>query len=313
MEKLNPKILALAAVVVLSSAGLGFSLEHLFSTSLKLDLSSGLLLLPLLLAFLLTTSFATVLSLVAGPLARGFGFVLAAVGFGLPFFLPPAAVRVPDLFVFLLPLAFFGGLLLLDYSVRGTMKASALFASGIFSTAYTRFFLFFVFAVTLLVYFSVQLDSQGHFKVPEEILKPPLELVVDRVIEQIQGQLGTQKVTEEEFIAELERSGLLQVLEQQFGVVLNPEEIGSSEELTESLREPLVAQLSQDLEDVLGPYLPFLPLILAVGTGLSILVLSPVLALLSVASFALVYRFLVRVRFAHLAEEQRTVSVLKVE
>jgi hypothetical protein len=255
---------------------------------------------------------ATVLALVGDSLGRVIGFALAALGFGLPFFVLPNPIQIPILFALLLPLIFFGGTLLLDYYARTAVKISAIFSSSIFSTAYARFFLFFVFALGFLVYFSAQLSPQERFKVPEEVLNPALNLIVNRVIEQVQGQLGTGDFTEEQFIAELEKSGLLQVLEQQFGVTLTPEEIGSPEKLTENLREPLVAQLTQDLDNLLEPYLPFLPLVAAVGAGLSLLFLSPLFAYLSVGAFAAIYRLLVLVRFAYLAEEQRTVRVLKI-
>ncbi len=312
MERVSPKVLALVAAVVLSSAALGFLVEGAFSAGFSLNLSAWLRLVPLIISFGLATSLATVLALVGDSFNRLIGFALAAVGFGLPFFIPPNPVQIPILFALLLPLTFFGGNLLLDYYSRTAAKTTAIFSSSMFSTAYTRFFLFFVFALGFLVYFSTQITPQERFKIPEEVLTPALNLIVNRVIEQVQDQLGTKEFTEEQFIAELEKSGLLQVLEQQFGVTLNPSEIGSPQKLTENLRGPLVAQLTKDLDDLLEPYLPFLPLIAAVGAGISLLFLSPLFVYISVGAFAVVYRLLVMARLIYLAEEQRTVRVLKI-
>lgn len=312
MGKINPKILALVAAVTLASAALGFLVEGVFSSGFDLNFSAWLRFLPPVLAFVLMTSLMTVLALVGDSFSRVTGFALAALGFGLPFYIPPNPIQIPVLFALLLPVTFLGGTLLLGHYARTAAKASAVFSSSIFSIAYTRFFLFFVFALGSLVYFSAQITPQERFKIPDEVLDPALNLIVNRVIEQVQDQLGTQEFTEEQFIAELEKSGLLQVLEQQFGVTLKPEEIGSSAKLTESLREPLVAQLTKDLDNLLEPYLPFLPLVAAVGAGLSLLFLSPLFVYLSVGAFAVVYRLLVMSRFAYLAEEQRTVRILKI-
>ncbi len=312
MEKVNSKILVLIGAVVLVAVGLGLSLEGVFAAGFQFDSSAWTRLVPVVLAFVVTVSLMTVLSLVGRTAERGLGFALAAAGFGLPFLVSPNPILIPILFTLLLPTTFFGGTLLLDYHVRSAVKSSAVFSSSLFSTAYARFFLFFVFALGVLVYFSAQPAPQERFKIPENMLNPALNLIVNRVMEQVQGQLGTQTFTEEQFLAELKRSGLLQALERQFGVSLTPEKIRSPEDLTESLREPLVAQLTQDLEDLLGPYLPFLPLVAAVGAGLSLLFLGPVFVYLSRGAFALTYRVLVWLHFAYWAEETRTVKVFKV-
>lgn len=312
MGKLNPKILVLVGAVALASASLGFAVEGVFSAGFSRDSSAWLRLGWPVLSFAGVASLTTVLALGGDSLGRTIGLMLAALGFGWPFFVLPNPIPIPGPLTLFLPLIFFGGTLLLDYSARTAAKVSVIFSSLIFFTAYARFFLFFVFALGFLVYFSAQPAPQERFKIPEEALNPALNLVVNRMIEQVQGQLGTGDFTEEQFIAELEKSGLLEVLEQQFGITLTREEIRSPEKLIENLREPLVAQLTQDLDNLLEPYRPLLPLAAAVGVGLSLLFLSPLFAFLSAGAFAVIYRLLVLVRFAYLAEEQRTVRVLKI-
>lgn len=312
MGKINPKIIVLAAGATLFSIALGFSLESIFASGLQLGLSGWFRFIPLVLSFLALASFATVLALVGDAVSRGIGFALAGIGFGLPFFLPPEPVRIPFLFSLALPVIAFGGLLLLDYSARFSVKTHTIFAARIFIPAYYRLFLLLSFAVGLLVYFSAAVVPLSRFKIPEEILDPALTLVVNRVIEQVQDQIGPGNFTEEQFVAELQRSGLLQVLEQQFGVSLSPNEIGNPEKLAESLREPLIDQLTQDLDELLEPYRTFLPLAAAAGATLSVLFLSPIFTYLSVVAFAIAYRLLILARLVYLAQEQRPVPVLKI-
>jgi len=310
--KLNPKVLVLALAASAAALGLGVSLERIFALGFTLDLALWMRFIPLILFFGVSAAFLTVLSLTVPMLWRVVGIVLAALAFGLPFSLPPQPVEIPLPFVALLPLVFGAGAITLDYYVRRAVKMSATFGGGIFASAYAKLFLFFVLAVGVLVYFSAQLAPQARFTIPEEILAPSLNLVVNRVIEQVQGELGSTQFTEEEFIKQLKEIGLLSVLEEQFGIVLDPGQIGTPEKLAENLRDPLVARLTADLEGLLEPYLPFLPLIAAGGAALSLLFLSPAFAYLAVGAFALTYRVLVWLKFARLEPELREVPVLKI-
>jgi hypothetical protein len=306
------RIAALLVLAVLGSLWLGISLEQVFAQGFTLDLSLWVRFIPLLLAFLLSAAFLTVISLTAPAPVRAGGIVLSAVAFGLPFMVPPNPVEIPLVFTLLIALAYSGSIMLLDYTSKRAVKTHAIFEATMFSPAYGRFFQSFVFAVGILVYFSARIPADFRFQIPEEILNPALNLVVNRVIEQVRGELGTKQFTEEQFLAELEKTGLLQVLEQQFGITLDPQEVSTPEKLTENLRQPLVDQLTADLEGLLEPYLPFLPLAAAVGMTLSLLFLTPVFALISVGAFGLIYRLLIASKFAALAQEQRQVPVLKI-
>lgn len=310
--RFNPKIIVLILISTLGSLWLGFSLEIILALGFTLDLSLWMYSISLIFAFLLTTSFLTVLSLTATGIFRFWGAGLAALGFVFPFILLPNPVNVPLESAASTVLTYLGASLLLDYMVVRSAKIHAVFKAAIFSNSYGRFFQVFVFAVGILVYFSAQLPAQAHLIIPKGILEPSLNLIVNRVIEQVQGELGTTKFTEEEFLAELEKTGLLSVLEQQFGITLDPQDISSPQKLAENLRQPLVAQLTADLEDLLEPYLPFFPLIAAATAVLSLLFLTPVFAWLSVVFFTLIYRLLVILKFASFEQEQRQVPVLKI-
>lgn len=309
----NPKTALLIAVVVGGSIALGFSLEQFFAAGFTLDLSLWRRFWPLIVSFLITVSFLTVFSITAKYIWRVGGYALATLGFGFPFFMAPHAVVMPQPFPFLIPLVFLGGVLLFDYFARRAVRTYSIFTSRMFTSAYARFFFLFALVVGILVYFSAQLPAGTQFKVPEEMLNPALNLVVNQVIEQVQAQLGTVEFTEKEFIDQLRKSGLLEVLEAQFQISLEEGEIGTPEKLAENLREPLAEQLTGDLEGLLEPYLSFLPLAAAVGVALSLLFLTPIFSWLSVAAFALVYRGLILARFAQLVEEQRSVPVLKID
>ncbi|OGC59685.1 hypothetical protein A2890_02160 [candidate division WWE3 bacterium RIFCSPLOWO2_01_FULL_53_14] len=311
-SKFNPKFLVLVAVTAAASLGLGFSLENIFAGGFSFDPASWMRFAPLLAAFLMTSSLFTVISLTATGAVRALGVSLSALALGLPFMISPNPVEIPLGFAFLVPLAYAGSLLFLDYLAKRAVKIHTVFEAGIFSPAYSRFFQLFVFAVGILVYFSAQLVPQARLTIPEGVLAPALNLVVNQVINQVQNQLGNEQFTEEQFLTELEKTGVLKVLEEQYGILLNPQEISTPKKLAESLRQPLAEELTRDLEGLLEPYLPFLPLATAVGVALSLLFLTPIFAWASVGVFALVYRILVALKFASFERESREVPVLKI-
>ena len=313
----NPKALTLAVLVGLGSLALGSFLERVFTAGFSLDFSYWMRFIPLVLSFLFTVSFLTVLSVTASRIWRAGGYALGVLGFGLPFFIAPQAVSIPLHFTFLLPFVYLVGLLVFNFEARRMTKVYSVFAAWMFSRVYNRFFLFFAIAVGVLVYFSSQVAPDSRFEVPEGVLDPALDIIIERVIGQVGSDLGTEQFGQEQFLEELKTSGLLEVLEQQFGIIIDAEDITSAQDLTEGLKEPLAQQLTADLEgfveDFLGPYLPFLPLFAAVGAALSMLFLSPVFSILSVGFFGVFYRSLVLVKFARFEEETRQVPVLKVD
>ncbi|GMR19007.1 MAG: hypothetical protein BMS9Abin34_131 [Patescibacteria group bacterium] len=307
------KTALLVAVVVGGSAALGFFLERVFAPGFAWDLSVWPRLWPLVVSFLILASFLTVFSISSNRIWRMGGYILAAFGFGVPFFVAPEIITIPPPFPALLPLIYLGGLGAFDYYAQRAVKVYAVFASWMFSSVYAKFFFFLTLAVGILVYFSAQLPPQAQFEIPKEILNPSLNLVIDQVVGQVQSQMGMEQFNQDKFLEELKKSGVLQVLEEQFGVSLKEEQLTSPQKLTESLRGPLAERVTEDLEGMLEPYLPFLPLAAAVGVAFSILFLTPILAWLSVLSFAALYKGLVLIRFARLEEEPRQVPVLKVD
>ena len=306
------KIASLLVLAIIGSLGLGFSLEAEFSRGLVSEGSWGMRFIPVVLTILLSATFLTFVSLTASRAVRAGGAALSALAFGLTFVLPPNPVEIPLGFTALLAVAYLGSIVFLDYFSRRAIKKHVVFEASMFSPAYSRFFQLFVLAVGILVYFATRLPADGRLKIPEEIINPSLNLIVNRVIEQVGGELGSSQLTGEQFIAEIEKSGLLEVLEQQFGIVLNPQDISSPQNLAEKLRQPLAEQLTKDLEDFLEPYLPFLPLAAALGAALSLFFLSSLFAWLAVGAFALTYRVLIWLRFARIEQEQRQVPVLKI-
>lgn len=313
----NPKAITLAVLVGLGSFALATFLERVFTVGFSLDFSYWMRFIPLVLSFLFTVSFLTVLSVTASRLWRAIGYALGILGFGLPFFVAPQVVSIPFYFAFLLPFVYLIALLMFNYEARRMTKVYAVFAAWMFSRVYNRFFLFFAIAVGVLVYFSSQVVPESKFEVPEGVLDPALDIIIERVVGQVGAELGTEQFSQEQFLEELKTSGLLEVLEQQFGVTIDESDVTSAKDLTEGLREPLAQQLTADLEgfaeDFLGPYLPFLPLFAAIGVALSILFLTPVFSILSIGLFAVFYRTLVWTKFARFEEETRQVPALKID
>ncbi|NIT03728.1 hypothetical protein GTO10_02230, partial [Candidatus Saccharibacteria bacterium] len=215
-----------------------------------------------------------------------------------------------------LPFLYLGALLVLDYVSRRAVSTRSIFSSTMFGASYSRFFFFFTVIGGFLVYFSTQHSAVSQFKVPEEVLNPTLNFVVDRAIEQVQEQFGSQELSEEQFLEELKKTGLLEVLQEQFNITLGEGEVGTPDRLAQNLSESLREQLGQDLDlfiaDFLGPYLPFIPLIASLGVALSLLFLTPVFTLFCIGVFELVYRGLVGLRVLKFEEETRQVRVLKI-
>ena len=306
------RIAFLLLLVILGSLGLGFSLAAIFTRGPGLASSLGVRLVPLFLAFFLSSSFFVVLALTTKTTVRMAAVVAGAFAFGIPFLLPPIPVDIPLEFVSLVSLVYAAALLILDYTAKRTVATHSIFLARMFPNSFGRFFQIFVFSVGILVYFSSQLPLPARFEIPEGVLTPALNLVVNQVINQVQSQLGNEQFTEEQFLTELEKSGVLEVLKQQYGILLNPRDVSTPKKLAESLRQPLAEQLTRDLEGFLEPYLPFIPLATAVGVALSLLFLTPVFAWSSAGFFALVYRIMVVLKFASFELEQRQVSVLKI-
>jgi len=307
------RIAFLLLLVILGSLGLGFSLAAIFTRGPGLASSLGVRLVPLFLAFFLSSSFFVVLALTTKTTVRMAAVVAGAFAFGVPFLLPPIPVDIPLEFVSLVSLVYAAALLILDYTAKRTVATHSIFLARMFPNSFGRFFQIFVFSVGILVYFSSQLPLPTRFNIPEGVLAPALNLVVNQVINQVQSQLGNEQFTEQQFLTELEKSGVLEILERQYGILLNPQDISTPKKLAESLRQPLTAQLTSDLEDMLEPYIPFLPLATTVGVALSLLFLTPVFSWTSVGFFALVYRIIVALKFASFEQEPREVSVLKIE
>ncbi|MEX1061595.1 MAG: hypothetical protein WEC39_00550 [Patescibacteria group bacterium] len=313
----NFKFAAFAAVVALLNLGLGWALERVFAAGFRLELSMWARFLPLVLVYLLTSS-TTLIFAATLPFAwRQVGYTLAALGFGLPFLLPPHPVNIPTPFVFIFMVVHLVGLTVFDFYTRQTIKNYAVFIVMMFWSTFNRLFLGLTLIVGFLVYFSATIPADLQFKIPQEYLDPALNLVINQVIGQVQSELGTEKFTEEQFLAQLRETGLLELLQQQYGIDPKDLEFRNPQDLVESLREPLAVQLSRDVEEslnnILEPYLPYLPLAAAVGVLLSLLFLSPILGYLAVGFFAVFYRTLVWAKILEFKPEMRPVSVLKLK
>jgi hypothetical protein len=314
MEKIPARIrIAVLLILAISgSLGLGFSLAGIFAKGPGLEAFLGARLVPLFLAFFFSGSFFLVLSLTTKAIVQMSAVFVCSIAFGFPFLLQSGSIDIPLGFVALVSFVYAAALLTLNYTAKRAVATHSIFLARMFSNSYGRFFQIFVFSVGILVYFSSQLSIQVRFNIPEGVLAPALNLVVNQVINQVQSQLGNEQFTEEQFLTELEKSGVLKVLEQQYGILLNPQDVSTPQKLAEGLRQPITEQLTHDLEGLLEPYLPLLPLATAVGVALSLLFLTPIFAWSSAGFFALVYRIMVFLKFASLEQETRQVTVLKI-
>ena len=316
-QTFNFKFAAFAGLVALLNFLLGLALDRVFAAGFSLNLSLWMRFLPLILVYLLATSTTLVFAATLPFAWRQIGYTLGALGFGLPFLLSPHPVTLPVPFVFIFMVVHLIGLTVFDFYARQAIKNYAVFNGMMFWSTFNRIFLSLTLIVGFLVYFSATIPTDLQFKIPEGYLDPALDLVINQVVSQVQSELGTEQFTQEQFLAQLRESGLLEVLEQQFGI--KPEEIKfrNPQELVESLREPLAVQLTRDVEEslnsILEPYLPYLPLAAAVGVLLSLLFLSPIFGYLAVGFFEIFYRLLVWAKILELKPEMRPVTVLKLK
>jgi len=317
MIELRPKTIGLGSAVILSSLGLAFFMEGVFAEGFRLDLSLWIRFAPLILFYLLLVSLTSVFAVTAPLKVRAAGYVLSAAAFGLIFIVPPSPISIPQPFPLIIPLIHLAGLAVLDYFSGYTVRIHSIFAGKIFSSAFNKFFIFFALAAGFLVYFSARVPDGSQFRIPEGVLDPALDLVLERVFDQLQAEVGTGQFTQEDFLAELERTGFLNVLEQQYGITLEESELSSPEDLVESIREPLAVQLAQDAEEFmqeyLGPLMPYLPLAAGIGAALSLFFLTPIFGVLAIGAFEGLYRLLIWIKVARLEEETRPVQVLKVD
>lgn len=310
--KVHYKALILFLFISGLSTALGFALENVFFRGLVFELTLPILLPPalFLLAFFFTLSSLIIFSLVVPENLRLVGYVLAALGFSLAFLLPPAAVSIPRPYPALIPLFYLGGLLLFDRAVQRAKKDFAVFAPRIFSAAYSRFFFAVVVIGGILVFFSAAQAGKASEQI-RNFLGPTVGIVSSTVAGQIMDQ-RPPGITDKQFFDALKQSGTLDLLEGQFGLMLTEKDLHSKGTLAKKLAADLTRQLVKTTEQVLGPWLAFLPIVVAAGTALSLLILSPVITFVAGLFFALVYRLFVFSRLLQLVEEERKVIVLKL-
>lgn len=317
MAKINPKIAALIFINLALSGAIGLLFKDLAATGLSLN--SPLKWVFLFLALLSASSFLTVFALVVRDglrLWRWGGYFLSALGFTFPFLLPPPILPSSSIYyfylLFLLPLIYLAGLFFLDRAVSGSLATFAIFAARIFSKAFSRFFLALILLSGLLTYLLVAPTGKVEVKsLLEPIIRPIADQVVDAfVVRPIRQQLG-RDLTDTEFAAVVSGSGILDSFDQ-IGLTVNKAQIKSPQTLSAALTSAALDKLDQQLTQLFGPYLVFVPLLLAAATALTFLMFLPILTPLATLSFAIIYRILVFVKLLQFVEEERIVRVLKL-
>jgi len=318
MPKIEPKITLLFVINFILSAASGFLLKDLTAVGLSLDTLLRLVFLTL--SLLLASSFLVVFSLAArGVFSRMWrfgGYIFFALSFSIPFFLPPPILPFSNLsqfyLLFLIPVVYLVGLLFLDQAVGRATSTFSIFAARIFSKAYSTFFLSLVLLSGLLAYFLSVPEGKVEIKnLLEPVVRPISTQIVDIfVVGPIREQIG-RDLTEEEFVTVVVASGILDQFAQ-LGFAIKEEETRSPEGLSAGLTRAVLENLDQELAKVLGPYIVFIPIIIAIGTVLTFLFFTPIFVLLATLSFAAVYRALVFLRFAKFEDEQRIVKVFKL-
>jgi len=300
-ERPSPKLLALSFVFLSSSFAFAFTLERSLST-FNFSKEALFSTIPVLLLLFLTTALLITVALLSEKKFSALTVLAAAFLFVLPFTSLSIFWRV------LVALVAFLGLFGLSLQAQGTHEAYTGFSASHFKGVVRNFFLLFIFILGIILYSSTSQalfrPAGGGFEIPEETLEPVVAKVVEAVGGVVRQQAGG-RVPERELAPYVEEQ-LAQFLAQMgFAMKLKgqPKSLG---EVTTRLTKSLKA----DLDEVVAPFMVYIPFLIAGIVVVAFFTLSPFVALFGEIALFLVYRFLILVRVLKFEEVERKVKRL---
>jgi len=292
------KPLIVAGVFVVS--GLTFSLllkNSLATFSLTLEGLLGFL--QALIAFLAMASLAIILSLVSGWQFTAPVFLVVALLFGFSL----AVLAVPwKLGVGAILLV---GLLLLRPRARKTHEEYLTFSASHFRGALRSLFFILVFALAMLPFIlSRQALARREALVDREALEPLANMVVGMFGGMLERQFGAD--VPEEMLAPAVAEMARQLL-QQLGINAAMDKPPTS--LAE-VADWLAADLEQSLQQVVSPFEPYVPFVLAGLVALTLFSFYPIVVPLGVLIFFIIYRLLLLAQLLKLEDVPRAAKRL---
>jgi hypothetical protein len=159
-----------------------------------------------------------------------------------------------------------------------------------------------------------QVEQEG-FKAPAALIDKVVEITGRSVLEVVTREIAsTSKLPDqgavlEEIPEELREAGLIETLEEEFGIKIDrvPQ---SSADLMQMIRPALRDKISQQIEDFLAPYTPFIPTLVSLSIFLSLLPLATIGAFLIIPGLALTFKVLEALKI--IVEKTETVAVQRL-
>ena len=157
--------------------------------------------------------------------------------------------------------------------------------------------------------------EQEGFKAPVALIDKVVDLTGRSVLEVLTREIAnTSKLPNQEAVfteipEELGEAGLIETLEQEFGIKIDrvPQ---SSADLMAMVKPALRDKISKQIEDFLAPYTPFIPTLISLSIFLSLLPLATIGAFLVIPGLSLTFKVLEALKLVE--EKTETVSVTRL-
>lgn len=159
-----------------------------------------------------------------------------------------------------------------------------------------------------------RIELEG-FKAPMALIDKVVELTGHKLIETFTKQIAdTSKLPDQEAVfveipEELDEAGLTQTLEEEFGIKIDrvPKD---SADLLSMIQPALRDRIAKQIEDMLNPYLPFIPAIMSALFFLSLFPFATIGAFLVIPFLSLTFKVLEALKL--IEEKTETVSVTRL-
>jgi len=171
-----------------------------------------------------------------------------------------------------------------------------------------------LFCVGFFFSYRSRIEQEG-FKAPAALIDKVVDLTGRSALEMITSQIANtsklpnQKAVFEEIPEELMEAGLMETLEQEFGIKIDrvPQ---SSADLMTMVKPALRDKISQQIEDLLAPYTPFIPTLISLSIFLSLLPLATIGAFFVIPALSLTFKVLEALKL--IEEKTETVEVTRL-
>lgn len=171
-----------------------------------------------------------------------------------------------------------------------------------------------IFCTGFFFSYRSRIELEG-FKAPVVLIDKVIELTGQKLIEAFTSQIvSTSKLPDQEAVfveipEELDEAGLTKTLEEEFGIKIDrvPQD---SADLLSMIKPALRDRIASQIEEMLNPYLPFIPAIMSILFFLSLFPFATIGAFVVVPCLALAFKVLGGLKL--IEEKEETVSVTRL-